>query len=78
MRRQIRQSHKIGNVTTGDRACVSIISDLARIRQKMRSILKEKPIEDWSLDEICAFKADLEPVLSLAAEVDRQLQKLSA
>lgn len=80
MRREIRQSHRDGTATANSQTgkpSVCLTSDLVRLKFKMKAILKGKPIHQWSLDEICALRADLEPIARLIGDVERQWQELS-
>jgi hypothetical protein len=46
------------------------------LKSTMRNILKDQPIEEWDLQQLSALKADLEPILNLAAMIDQRLDEL--
>ena len=78
MRRNVRASRRIGKEPIGfaSQPSPSITGALLTLKSTMRNILKDQPIEEWDLQQLSALKADLEPILNLAAMIDQRLDEL--
>jgi hypothetical protein len=49
---------------------------IKRATQNFKEVLKDNPVEQWNLDETCAFVDDVEPLLDIIRQVQKRYDHL--
>jgi hypothetical protein len=78
LRREIRQSQRSVNKEATSSGSVTLTGVLALLRAKLRVILEQHPLNEWSEEEIAGIRMDLEPIAQLIGDVESKWQELSA
>lgn len=68
MRAEIRRS-KATSASEPSPSSIALTGDLSRLKSKISRMVAERPVEDWTLDEVSAIKADLEPLAAFVRRV---------
>lgn len=79
MRREIRQSRRsFANDTATASGSATLTGVLGMLRVKLRTILAQHPLDEWSEQEIAGLRADLEPLASLIGDIEAKWREISA
>jgi hypothetical protein len=72
LRRAIRSDSRThSNEQSGpSKATVTITGDISRLKSKIQTIIQNRPLYKWSIDEVMALKVDLQPIADLIADLN--------
>jgi hypothetical protein len=78
MRAAIRQSRAVDNAPKDTKRPrqVSIISVMRKATKALKEVLSSHPIDEWSLDETCAFVDDVEPLAKILRDAQKRYDHL--
>jgi len=77
MRRNIRASRAATNSPIQSKPSITLTSLLSSLKSRISSLTNDRPIDEWTLDEICAVKADLEPLEKFATQIRDRFNKFN-